>query len=357
MNLRRIRTLYRRDLVDAIRDGRILVAIIIPVALAIFYAVSVPDPNERVPVTLALHGPRSSQVVEQVRSAVQRTVDLTVTPVTSARAADRAARDDPDTIGLSLPADVDRRVAAGSASGELFVPRDSSSGADLAAAAVAQVAARADDRPFALDLDTTLVGDAPNDAFEVLGLATALGIFSIVMLAGFIGLLVIPVLLVEEVALGTLEALQLVATGAEIIVAKLAVGMTYCAVAIGITLAASPTDLHSVVGYAAAALALSIALAGFGLAFGLALGDSGRINTWAGVVLTPVLIPVFFVLGDDQPWRTVGQALPTGAAAQLMAQSANPAVDQPVLVPLLVIAAWLIAGFALLRWLLDRRSA
>jgi hypothetical protein len=242
MSGRRIATMFRRDMRDAIRDGRILVAIAIPVALAIFYGLTAPDDGG---------GPGG----------------------------------------------------------------------------------------------TTL--------------SVILVVFSIVMLACFIAFLVVPVLFVEEIELGTLEALQLVARTPEIIVAKLAVGICYCAIALGLTLAVVDVRVESWPGFVVAAAVMSVALAGFGLMFGVALGDASRVNTWSGVVLLPLMAPPFLVFGDTLPdaWQAVVGATPSGAGALLLARAADPAMTDFLVLPIVALLAWTVVGFLLLWRMLERRQA
>lgn len=198
-------------------------------------------------------------------------------------------------------------------------------------------------------------GGGPDGA----ALAVVLTIFSVVMLACFIAFLVVPVLLVEEIELGTLDALQLVARTSEIILAKLAVGISYCTIALGLTLALSEVHVHSWSAFIAATALMSVALAGFGLMFGLALGDSSRVNTWSGVVLIPLLAPAFLVFGDTvpEPWQSVIDATPSGAGSLLLARAADPSFTVTIAWPLLALVAWTVLGFGLLWRMLERREA
>ncbi|MCW2961789.1 MAG: type transporter [Thermoleophilia bacterium] len=347
MSWRRLRTLYLRDLRDAIRDGRILVAILLPVALAIYYTVAIPDADERPEAWLVHTGDVPADVLRDVRAAAKGAVDLNVDEVRDATAVRREVREDPSSVGL----------AATDGAARLSVHGDATYGADLLASITERVALVDPDAPPRIAIERETLEQQAQDAFERLGLPTALGIFSIVMLAGFIGFLVVPVLLVEEVMLGTLDSLQMVATTLEIVIAKLGVGLTYCAVAIGITMASADFDVASTGAFIAVSLVISLALSGFGLVFGLALGDSGRVNTWSGVVLIPLLLPVFLVLGEEQPSRIAAELLPTGAGAQLLAAAADRASVDSLLLPSIVMAAWTVLGFGLLWRMLERRSA
>lgn len=368
MSWRRIAVVYGRDLRDAIHDGRILVAVLLPVALAVYYSVAIPDATERVPATLEVVGDRGSQLVGDVRDAVAELVDLTVRGASTPRRAEQRVRDDAERVALVLPDDLDRDVAAAARAGRTSPPANAApqvrlilsdaptAGASLVATAVSAASSRLDDRTPPVRLSTHEVRADEGAAFERLGTDGALVVFAVVMLTGFIGMLAVPVLLMEEVSLGTLEALRLVASSAEIVLAKLLVGLTYCAIAIGITIPAAQLSPALPFAFAAWALLLSIALSGFGLAFGLVLGDPGRVNTWSGVVLLPLLVPVFAVLGEPQPWTRVMSLLPTGAGTELLAHAIDPSALEVGAGQVVVLVAWAAGGFILLWQLLERRS-
>ena len=346
MNLRRIRTLFTRDMRDAIRDGRILVAIVLPIGLVVYFGIALPDPDERPSATLVVATGVEQGLVDAVRGAARDSVELDVKRVDDERAARDEVEDSSSSVGL---------VAAGEGF-ELFVRGDVDEGGSILASVTERVSAQGG-APSPVDVKLTVVAPEASGALDVIGLNASFALFGIVMLTGFIALLVIPVLFVEEITLRTLEALQLVATTAEIVLAKVLVGMTYCALSIGLIIALGGLDIEQPVAFVLAALALALAMTGFGLALGLLLGDGGKVNTWSGVVLIPFLIPVFVVLGPEQPWRIAGELLPTGAGTQLLAAALDPSVADPIALPIVVLAAWTIAGFATTWRLLERRAA
>ena len=355
MNLRRVTTLFRRDLVDAIRDGRILVAVLLPVALAIYYAAVMPDPGDLPDANLVVAGAAAPEFVDAIEEAADGSVELEVQrdADADARALRSKVEDDDGAVAVLLPAS----LGDGRGEIQLFVARDSAQGAALVAQIVAGVASRtgADEPPVTVAV--TEVGPSNEAPFDRLGLSRASVIFSIAMLSAFIAFLAVPVLLMEEATLRTLEALQLVATTAEIIVAKVLVGLTYCAVAIGIVLATADLDIQRPLAFVGVALLISLVLVGYGLAFGLALGDPGRVNTWSGVILLPLLIPVFIALGPRESWSWAVDVFPTAGGAQLLAETMDPASIDLHVFPIAMLAVWGVAGFVLLYRLLDRRSA
>ncbi|MEO6867027.1 MAG: ABC transporter permease [Gaiellales bacterium] len=351
--------MFLRDLRDAIRDGRILIAVLLPVGLAVYYGIAFADIDKLPSVHLQVVGAPASLIVDEVRTATKGQLTLTVKASKSEHAARSVIKGDDDSVALVLDPDVDEQLAAGKPSAAtVLIDGDASGAARQLAATVEAVAANAGTQPLlTLKRETLGAADVKESSFERLGLDRASIIFSIVMLSCFVAFLAVPVLLMEEVQLRTLEALQLVATTWEIILAKLLVGLTYCAVAIMLTIALVNIEIASQVGFVAAALALSVVMVGFGLAFGLALGDPGRVNTWSGVVLLPLIIPVFIVLGGDWSWVWIIELLPTGGGALLLAEAVDPAAVTVGIAPMIALVAWGVAGFGLLWWLLERRDA
>lgn len=353
MSLRRVHTMFMRDLVDAIRDGRILFAVLVPVALAIYYAAVMPDPNELPTATLVVAGPTDAAFVQDVRDGAEGSLDLTVRQVDSRRQARAAATGDDDVVAIDVPSDRSAQR------GEVLVFVDRGIGSDaaqLASIVEATAAASATSKP---PFTTSIieVGQRTESAFDQLGMARSSALFSIVMLAGFIAAIVVPVLLMEEATSRTLEALQMVATTAEIIVAKVFVGLVYCGLALGIVMATADLEVTHPVAFIAVGLLVSTVLVGYGLALGLALGDPGRVNTWSAMVLLPLLIPVFVVLDEPGTWATLAGLLPTGGGTLLLAEAMEPSAIDLGIAPLVALALWTVGGFALLRVLLERQNA
>ncbi len=355
MNLRRIRTLYSLDLREAIRDGRILIAVLLPIGLAVYYALALPDPQQRVDATLHVVGDPGARFVEQVEQSISGSVDLQVSEAEDVAELRRLVADDTEAVGLVDPTRALR--ADGPATIQVVRNDTPSTGASLLESGIRETAVLATATSPLAQVDAEVVRADEGSPYERLGVDLAFGVFAIVTLSLLIALLAVPVLLMEEVTRRTLEALQMVATTTEIIVAKLGVGLTYCAIAVAITIPAAGFDLDHPVRFAAAALALSISLSGFGLAFGLALGDPGRVNTWSGVIMLPLFVPVFLALLEPGTPRTMAELLPTGAGAQLLADAAMGSSIDIDVTPYLVLAAWTAVGISVLARMLNRRDA
>jgi hypothetical protein len=95
------------------------------------------------------------------------------------------------------------------------------------------------------------------------------GLFAVVLVVVFVGLMVVPIQTAEELETGTYGALRLAASEPEILTAKALVGYAYAAVSAAITVALTGLPVDSVPQLAAATAALIVTL----LAFGLLLGS------------------------------------------------------------------------------------
>jgi MFS family permease len=134
---------------------------------------------------------------------------------------------------------------------------------------------------------------------------------SVAMLISFIAFLVVPVILSEEIERKTLDALLLAARPAEVMVAKALVGLLYTLVAVPLTLVLTDLRPEDPLRFTAGALGLAVGLIGFGLLFALALGNANRVNTWSGIAVLVVTIPVFLVsapLSDAASLAMAGHA-------------------------------------------------
>ena len=78
MHWRMIRSIYRKDLRDAIRDSRVLVAILVPIGIGILYNFMFQDTTPKPKATLAYYVPGSTQLVQNIQAVVGETVQLSL---------------------------------------------------------------------------------------------------------------------------------------------------------------------------------------------------------------------------------------------------------------------------------------
>ncbi|MGL4172951.1 MAG: ABC transporter permease [Actinomycetota bacterium] len=364
MNTRRVALVWRKDMRDAIRDGRILIALLLPVFMGVYFAV-IGGQGERQPeVTLAV-STASPAVPDAIGRQLGNSVEFTVARM-SAEEVRVAVRDDNADLGLVVPDGFDAAIKAGANASpaqqpalELVRSAQSSAGADLLADALDGALRDLAGQKTPAQVGVEVIPAANTGDLAVLptlGLRTWLVTLTLVLAACMIGVLAVPMLLTEELEKRTIEALALVATDTEIMVGKIAVGVTYLAIAAGAMLILTGESVDNVVVVVVTLLLLMVSLASMGLLLGALLKTTNRVNNLAGFLAVGLSLPAFVV---GTPLATGGarwilDVLPMSQAARLLLDavsgqdffSAGGASD---LLSFGVLAAWTVVAMLLLR--------
>lgn len=361
MHQRMIRTIFRKDLRDAIRDGRVLLAVLFPVGLGIFYNLVFDEEISRPSATVAYAAAETSRLPALLREVAGGTVELTVTQAASAAAVERLVADEEADIGLVLPIGFDAAVERGEAPRlAVVLPPSPSFGGDYVAAALEETLRRlAGQRPPAT-VERVAVAPAAEDEliFDRLGAAPYFVITNVLFLIVMVALFAVPVILAEEAEQKTLDALVMIASYADVVVAKALVGLVYIAVAIALLLGLTQTALADVPGFVATTLLLSVALIGIGLLLGGLFRSATQLNTWSSLILIPFAGPIFAVgLPVPAAVDALLTALPTSQGTRL---AINALTGDPVFgnawLSYLVIAAWGALAYLLVLWRLSQRE-
>ncbi|HEX5163779.1 MAG TPA: ABC transporter permease [Thermomicrobiales bacterium] len=360
MRLSRILTIYRKDVRDAIRDARVLMAIIVPFGLGIFYNLVMDDDNTTTEATIVWAGDSTSQLPDQLVKTTEGVVDVTLDQVVDEAAVrEKIANEDAD-IGLVIPDGFDQQIASGTQPSLTVIrPQDPSIGSDYVAASLAPVlrSMAGQDVPAQLDIQSVEEQDSSNIITRV-GLRKYFVLASIIMLVGMIAMLAVPVILADEADKHTLDALVMVASYGEVVTAKALFGITYIVIGVPLLLAITgimPVDTLLFFGGLAA---FSIALVGFGLLLG-GLFTASQLNTWGGLLLLPVLFPAFVTgLPVPRALELIALAIPTSHATRICLNAiSGEAIFDQLWLSFVVIALWALAGYGLLLWRLSRREA
>lgn len=361
MRLPIVLAIFRKDLLDAVRDSRILVSLLTPLVLALLYNTMFPD--ERIfTAKVAYVGPETSALVATLRERAGQTVDLDLRHVGSADEARAAVVSEDVDVAFVLPDDVDEAIRGGRPP-RIVVLVPPTGGAptnfvtgSLAAGARA-LAGQAE--PITLETEEVQVGTADEGVLGEVGPRRYFVLATIVMMLGMTALLAVPIILTEEAERRTLDALLLVASYGEVIVGKALVGVAYTVVSVAIMLGLTrllPADLPT---FIAGTGLLAIALIGFGLLLGGLFRTASQVYTWSSVLLFPVIGPAF-VAGLPMPPAVdlVLRALPTSQAMRPMTNGlAGEALFSDVWLSYLVVGAWAVVAYALLAWRLRRRES
>src|SRR5579884_1896666 len=100
---------------DAIRDARVLMAILAPLAVGILYNVIYNDQSQHPQATVAYVSPNATGLIDALRATTGETVSLTFVAESDESALRQQIADKKADVGLILPAGFDAAVAAGQA--------------------------------------------------------------------------------------------------------------------------------------------------------------------------------------------------------------------------------------------------
>ncbi len=361
MNLRRIGAIFHKDLQDAVRDARVLVAILVPLGVGVLYSFMFQNTPTLPTVTLAYVAPDATQLPPRLTAMAGSSARVSIVRVASEPEITQRIASKQADVGLVIPSGFDAAVSRGEAP-HLTVLRTNSpstGGAIMLAtldAALRQMAGQ--QPPVALHMVTVPAAQAGFEAvFSQLGLRAYFTLASVLMLVGMIAMLAVPIVLGEEREKKTLDALAMVASYREVIAAKALLGMTYILVAVPLLLVVTRIVPAGMPTFIATTVLLSVGLIGFGLLLGSLL-TGNQMNTWGGVFLVPILLPPFLV-GVPLPGmvQALFAALPSTQAMRLLVNSmASQPIYPQAWLSYLVILAWGAVAYVLVVWRLSRRE-
>jgi ABC-2 type transport system permease protein len=361
MRLPIIAAIFRKDVVDAIRDSRVLVSLLTPLLLAILYNSIFPE--ERLfEAKVAYAGPETSALVRTLEERAGQTVSLRLRQVeTAAEARSLVTSEDVDAAFV-LPPDVDDAVRQGRRPTITLIQssNDSAAGNFVSASLEAGLRALAGQSSIAtVVVERVQAGSAEAGVLGELGARRYFVLATVVMMLGMIAVLAVPIILTEEAEKKTLDALLLVANYREVIVAKALVGVAYCAVSVALMLALTRLTPLDVPTFVLGTGLLSLSLIGIGLLLGGLFKTAGQVYTWSSIVLLPIIGPAF-VAGLPVP-PALDLALRAFPTLQGMRVMTNGLAGKPLFSDLwisyAVLVAWIAIAYGALAWRLSRRES
>ena len=361
-HLRIALSIAAKDLKDALRDGRVLLPLLLPLGLGFLYNVAMPDVTKPA-ITVAIASPDSTQLPDALRAIAGSSVDLRFHVLGSAEAVRSQVQAKKADVGLVVPAQFDQQVAAGSAPGLTLVRASGAptTGAIFIGSALdGALRNMAGQHPPAI-VSSETVALPPDSASTMidLGVRKYLVLGTLIMLIAMIAIYVLPVLLTEEYEKKTADALLLVGSQADLVAAKVTVGLIYLVVSVPLLLVVTKLAPANLPLFSAGLALLSLTLLGAGLLLGALVRSVNQLNTWSGIPLLVVIMPVFFVgLGLPQWVDTAMSALPGSQAMKLLVDGlSGRTIYGDSWLSLAVIAGWAVVIYAVLIRTLSRREA
>lgn len=354
MNLRVVAAIAQKDLVDAVRNRYLLIALLTPLLVAVLFRVLLPGASGG-SLTIVVNDPGNSRLISELRTSQQiKLVDA------------RSTEEVPDEVekskavgGLTVPANFDADVAAGKQP-ELTVYINNKKSA-IEQATLKQLMER---RVLSLvkqppPARLTWIDIAKEEGAKPggsLSLNQMLVPLLLLMTFGMSGALIVPILLVEEKEKRTLDfLLTSPASLTEIITAKALTGVVYSVLIAGILLAIN----HKLVGNwpltVLTVLSGMLLLVAIGLFMGSLLQNTMQVNTWASIVLFAILTPGFPALSLPPIFEKLLRLLPTYYFVEALKVSLSGSGSSRIWVHLAVVLACTFLAFAAATWGLRRR--
>ncbi len=261
-------------------------------------------------------------------------------------------------LGLVIPADFDRAMAAGEQpelQGYVLHWVDSSDVLELKRL-VESEATRLMGAPVSIQIaEERIYPWSDSGGVSVL---TGLAIGFVALMTGMI---LPPHLMLEEKQTHTMDVLLVSpASAAHVVVAKALTGLFYCTLALGVTFV---FNFSQIVAWP---LALSTAFVGsllavsLGLFLGAALENRQQLILWAWVLIVPMMFPMLLSLLDDllpEVWLRILDWVPTVVMFRLFRASFSNRVDWITSLPeLAYVFIWSLGVLLIVAWLVRRQD-
>lgn len=361
MRARIVLAIFRKDVVDAIRDSRVLVSLLTPLILAILYNSIFPE--ERLfEAKVAYAGPETSSLVRTMQERAGQTVSLKLRHVDSETEARRLVTTQDVDAAFVLPADVDDAVREGRRPTITVIqPTTGGSTANFVSGSLeAGLRALAGQSAVAtVQVERVKAGSTEEGVLGEIGARRYFVLATVVMMLGMIAVLAVPIVLTEEAEKKTLDALLLVANYREVIFGKALVGVAYSAASVALMLGLTRLPPLDIPTFVLGTGLLAVALIGLGLLLGGIFRTAGQVYTWSSVVLIPIIGPAF-VAGLPVP-ALLDLALRAFPTTQGMRIMTNGLAGKPLFgdlwISYAVLFVWVAIVYGALAWRMARRES
>jgi ABC-2 type transport system permease protein len=310
MNSRVVAAIARKDLVDAIRNRYLLVALVTPLLVAILFRVLLPGINSMSNLTVVVHDPGKSDLVAQLRTMPQ----IKLVEASSADVAASEVEKNNAVGAVVVPANFDADVAAGRHP-ELTVyinhKKNMIEQATFRRLVEQLVLSLVKDSAPARLVWIDVAKDPAAQAGE-LNINQMLLPMLLLLAFGMTGALVVPLLLVEEKEKRTLDfLLTSPASLTEIVTGKALTGVVYSLLIAALLLGLN----YKLIGNWPLTLLTMLLGILFVVAIGLFMGslfkNTMQVNTWASLALFALLAPAFPAPGLPASLETAMHFVPT----------------------------------------------
>jgi ABC-2 family transporter protein len=362
VNVARIDAIFRKDLRDALRDSRLIVALLMPLLIGVLYSFMFKD-DTKPAAKLGVVAASSTQLPAALQAATKAAMTLKVQSFADQAALTQQVRDENVDVGLIVPAGFDSSLKKGAVPKlTVILPAVPSFGGDYVAAVLDRVTqSLAGQVPAAAIARVTLPATAgtSSSALTALGARKTFVLVAVILMLAMIAVYALPAVLTEETEKRTVEALTMIASDSEVIVAKALFGLTYCVISVPLMLAITRVAPENAALFVADIVLTSVTLVGLGLLLGGLMRTQTQLNTWSTVALIPLLVPAI-VVGLPLPgWaEAIVFVIPT---AQTMRLGVNALAGRQLFgaewLSVAIILGWAVVSYGLVWWRLSRQEA
>ena len=352
MNLPVLTAIARKDLVDAIRNRYLLVALLTPLSVALLIRFLMPGMTSMRELTIVLHDPGKSNFVTRLQKMPR--INLVETGSVTSVEGEVENRD--ATGGLIVPANFDADVAAGKQPELTIYVNNEKNVIEQARFRnlLEQQVASLVEHPVPAQIKWIEVAKEPESRISLNQMFLPL----IVLLAfTMTGSLVVPLLLVEEKEKRTMDFLLTSPAGlTEIITGKALTGAVYSVLISSALLAIN----YELVGNWPLTLLTTLLglllIVAIGLLMGSLFQTTMQVNTWASGVIFVLLAPAFPFPGSPALFETAMHLVPTYYFVEALKLSLAGSTPPRIWVQLAVVLACTFIAFFAGAWALRREQ-
>jgi len=363
MRLRNVATIAVKDLVDALKNFRLLAIVLMPIALSIVFGLLYRDaPSSS---SIVVYDPSGSQIV----TSIGATDGWSLRVVDSEADVERAVTEERALAGIVLPADFDARLAAGERPPLELVLNGAQERRFNARRLVIDLVISQSSQPLPVDLTETTanqpqaggesaLGPAPASALQGLPVQGWFLVTWSIMSIAMVGMYMVPTLLVEEKERKTLDAMMVAPVSyVDLIAGKALVGLAYALLSVGlIFLLNAPEQVHSVGGLILIGVLSALFATLIGLWLGGMFGNTQSLNTWGSLPMLAFLAPVILAPVPSSSLWSILQVFPPTHTVEGVARALTGESPDRVWVNVLVLAASCVLAGALVWTSLRRRE-
>jgi ABC-2 type transport system permease protein len=310
MSWRVIAAIAQKDLLDAIRNRYLLVALLTPLSIALVMRLMLPGINNLSNLTIVVHDPDLSIMVSRLRETPQ----IKLVDVNSAATVRTEVEKSKASGALVVPANFDADVAAGKQP-KLTVYVNNKKNIIEQANFKSLVERRVEalvQRPPPAELSWINIYEETDSDVHGFNLNHMVLPLLLLLTFGMTGAFVVPLLLVEEKEKRTIDfLLTSPAKLMEVIAGKALTGVVYSALIAAVLLA---LNRHMIGNWPLTMLTILFGLllvVAIGLLMGSLFQTTMQVNTWASLALLVLIAPSFSFPGSPLVLQPVMRIIPT----------------------------------------------